>query len=159
MWTMAQQEWQQQWHKEHTVKGVDHPVWKPVTHTSRSKTKAEMNYGKVDGESLAVLSGIHSNKMYLYGTKFTVVVDHEPLVPMYNGHSISLPFRVAKHKSKLRGFDFQLRYEPGVTTPADYGSRQGSSRTHIQQCSWNEKISALKGRRKMPKSLSIVSMK
>ena len=109
--------------QEYTVEGVDHPVWKPVTHTSRAKTKAEMNYGKVDGESLAVLSGIHSNKMYLYGTKFTVVVDHEPLVQMYNGHSKSLPFRVAKHKSKLRGFDFRLRYEPGVTTPADYGSR------------------------------------
>jgi len=109
--------------QEYPVKGVDHPVWKPVTYTSCTKTKAEMNYGKVDREFLAVLSGIHSNKMYLYGTKFTVVVDHEPLVPMYNGHSKSLPFRVAKHKSKLRGFDFQLRYEPGVTTPADYGSR------------------------------------
>jgi len=94
----------------HTVKDVDHPVWKPVTHTSRAKTKAEMNYGKVDGESLAVLSGIHSNKMYLYGTEFTVVVDHEPLVPMYNGHSKSLPFRVAKQKSKLRGFNFRLSF-------------------------------------------------
>jgi len=49
----------------HTVKDVDHPVWKRITHTSRAKTKAEINYGKVDGESLAVLSGIHSNKMYL----------------------------------------------------------------------------------------------
>ena len=43
-----------------------------------------MNYGKVDGESLAVLSGTHSNKMYLYGTNFTVVVDHETLITLYN---------------------------------------------------------------------------
>ena len=82
-----------------------------------------MNYGKVDGESLAVLTGIHSNKMYLYGTKFEVVVDHQPLVSMYNSVSKTLPMRVAKHKSKLRGFNFSLTYEPGTTTPADYGSR------------------------------------
>ena len=109
--------------QSYEVEGIDHPVWRPVMHTSRAKTAAEMNYGKVDGESLAVLTGIHSNKMYLYGTKFTVVVDHEPLVPMYSSHSKSLPFRVAKHKSKLRGFDFHLIYEPGLTTPAPYGSR------------------------------------
>ena len=49
---------------------------------------------------MGVLTGIFSNKMYLYGTKFTVVVDHLPLVPMYKSHSKALPARVAKHKSK-----------------------------------------------------------
>jgi hypothetical protein len=50
-------------------------------------------------------------------------VDHLPLVPMYKSHSKSLPARVAKHKSKLRAFDFDMIYEAGVTTPSDYGSR------------------------------------
>ena len=61
--------------------------------------------------------------MYLYGTRFEVVVDHQPLLSMYNSNSKDLPVRVAKHKSNLRGFDFFLTYEPGTTTPADYGSR------------------------------------
>jgi hypothetical protein len=43
------------------VDGVDHKVWRPVNYTSRAKTEAEMAYGKVDGESLGVLSGILSN--------------------------------------------------------------------------------------------------
>ena len=40
--------------------------------------------------------------MQLYGTKFTVVVDKEPLVELYNSHSSELRLRTAKHKSKLK---------------------------------------------------------
>ena len=53
-----------------------------------------------------MLTRVLSNKMYLYGTKFTVVVDHLPQVPMYKSHSKALSARVAKHKSKRRAFDF-----------------------------------------------------
>ena len=94
--------WEQQWHRS--------TEWRPVTYTGRAKTEAE-------------LTGILSNKMYLYGTRFTVVVDHLLLVPMYKSHSKALPARVAKHRSKLRAFDFDVVYEAGITTPSDYGSR------------------------------------
>ena len=63
------------------------------------------------------------HKQYLYGTRFEVVVDHEPLVALYNSHSKELPLRVAKHKNKLRAFDFTVVYEPGLTNPSDWGSR------------------------------------
>ena len=98
-------------------------LWRPVHYQSRSLTKAELSYGKVDGESLAVLSGIMANRMFLYGTRFEVVGDHKPLIPLYRSHSRELPVRVAKHKSKLGSFDFSLVYEPGPTNPSDYGSR------------------------------------
>ena len=52
-----------------------------------------------------------------------VVVDHEPLVTLFNSKGSPLPVRVAKHISKLRGFKFTVKYEPGKTTPCDYGSR------------------------------------
>ena len=45
-------------------------VWRPVNYTARSKEKPEKTYSKVEGESLAVLSNIKANKMYLLGTKF-----------------------------------------------------------------------------------------
>ena len=61
----------------------------------------------------------------MYGTQFEVVVDHEPLVSMYNGKK-ELPARVAKHVSKLRGFNFKVVYQPGSKNPADYGSRHPS---------------------------------
>ena len=109
--------------QKYLLEGMDHPVWRPVNYTSRAKTKAEMNYGKVDGESLGVLTGIKSNKMYLYGKPFEVVVDHEPLCTMYNQHSREVTVRVAKHKSKLLSFDFQVIYQPGATNPCDWASR------------------------------------
>ena len=82
-----------------------------------------MNYGKTDGESLGILAGIRSNKMYLYGRPFQVVVDHEPLCNLYNQHSREVTVWVAKHKSKLLAFDFDIIYKPGVTNPCDYALR------------------------------------
>ena len=84
--------------QKYTIKGVDHPIWRPVNQSNGAKTAAEMNYGKVDGESLGVLAGIRSNKMYLYGKPFQVMVDHEPLFNLYNQHSREVTVRVAKHK-------------------------------------------------------------
>ena len=40
-------------------------VYRLVHHNSRVLSDAESRYGKVEGESLAVLYGIRSNKMYL----------------------------------------------------------------------------------------------
>ena len=109
--------------QKYELEGLDHPVWRPVNHTSRAKTAAEMKYGKVDGESLGVLTRISSNRMYLYGKPFQVVVDHEPLCTMYNNHSREVTVRVAKHKSKLLDFDFKVIYQPGATNPCDWASR------------------------------------
>ena len=50
--------------------------WKAIHHKSRSLIPAEENYSKVEGESLAVYSGVKMHKQYLYGTAFTVMTDH-----------------------------------------------------------------------------------
>ena len=42
------------------------------------------------------------------------MVDHLLLVPMYESHYKALPARVAKHKSKLRAFDFDVVYEANI---------------------------------------------
>ena len=61
--------------------------------------------------------------MFLYGTVFEAVTDHKPLCDLYNSSRRALPTRVARHLSKLGGFNFRLVYEPGSTTPSDYASR------------------------------------
>ena len=66
--------------QQHLVEGMDHSVWRPVAYNSRAKTVAELGYGKVDGDSLAIMSGMLSNRMYLYGMDLEVVTDHQPLV-------------------------------------------------------------------------------
>ena len=109
--------------QEYILEGVDHPAWRPVNHSSRAKTAAEMNYRKVDSKSLGILEGIRSNKMYLYGRPFQVIVDHKPLCNLYNLHYREITVRVAKHKSKLLAFNFNVKYQPGPTYPCDYASR------------------------------------
>ena len=109
--------------QRYDVPGQTQPDWRPVTHNSRTLTKAEQGYEKIEGESLAILSGIKSNKAYLYGTKFEVISDHQPLVSLYNSSNRPAPVRVDRHRSKLRNFRFTVGYEPGITSPADYGSR------------------------------------
>ena len=98
-------------------------AWRPVNYTGRTKTKTEKKYSKVEGESLGVLTGIKMNKTYVAGTKFEVIVDHEPLVSIYNRGTDNIPERVARHKAKLTSYNFSVKYKPGMTNPSDYGSR------------------------------------
>ena len=109
--------------QRYDIPGEVRPQWRPVTYNSRTLKSAELGYSKVEGESLAVLSGIMANKQYLYGTKFEVVVDHKPLVPLYNNDRKNGPVRVQRHKSKLLGFNFTVVYEPGSQNPSDFPSR------------------------------------
>ena len=79
-------------------------------------------------------TGIKSNKVYLYGKPFKVVVDHEPLCSLYNQHSREVTVRIAKHKSKLLAFDFEVIYQPGVTNPCDWASCcPPAARTYTEQ--------------------------
>jgi hypothetical protein len=97
--------------------------WRTLHQNGRALQPAEKNYGKIEGESLAIYSGIMMNKRYLYGTVFTVIIDHLSLVPLYNSPNRPAPMKVERHRSKLRQFTFSLEYEPGSTSPCDYGSR------------------------------------
>ena len=94
-----------------------------VIHHSRALTKAEVGYGKVEGESLSILVGIKRNSTYLYGIEFEVVTDHEPLIPLYNNPSRPAPVRGERHRGKLRSFRFKTVHQPGRVIPCDYASR------------------------------------
>ena len=59
-------------------------AWKAVHHMSRSLVKCEMNYPKINRESLAIYSGVTMNRKYLLGAPFTVMTDHSALPAMYN---------------------------------------------------------------------------
>ena len=77
----------------------------------------------MERESNRVLHGITSNKMYLLGQEFECVVDHKPLLPLYNQLKRPIQARVDRHRMKLAQFNFKLVYEKGSMNPCDYGSR------------------------------------
>ena len=85
--------------------------------------KSEMNYNKVEGESLAIYSGVLMNRKYLLGAPFTVMTDHSSLPSMYNSPSRPAPHRVDRHRGRLGAFDMKVDFVPGHKNPCDYGSR------------------------------------
>ena len=49
---------------------------------SRKTSTAERNYSATEKEFLSIITTIRKCRMYLAGTPFTVVTDHEPLLAM-----------------------------------------------------------------------------
>ena len=107
-----------QGHKDKEGKLIYHPVY----HNCCVLMETEQRYSKVEGESLAVLYGIYSNKIYQYGTRFYIVVDHKPLVSLYNSLGRPSPVRVDQHRSELLGFDFSVIFYAEFKNSCDYPS-------------------------------------
>ena len=107
---------------QHETEG---PQWRPVAHTARAWTAPEKHYSQIEKESNALLTGIASNRMYLLGQKFEGVVDHKPLIHLFNTTRRPKQMRVDRHRMKLAAFDFTVVHMPGTKIPCDYGSRAG----------------------------------
>ena len=99
--------------------------WRPVAHTARAWTEPEKRYSQIEKESNALQSGIKANKMYLLGKPFQAMVDHRPLLPLYNSPGRPKQMRVDRHRMKVAAYDFIVEFIPGTKTPCDYGSRRG----------------------------------
>ena len=117
------------------AQAYQHPTegrqWRPVAHTARAWKEVERSYSQIEKESNALLSGMVSNKMYLLGIDFEAMVDHKPLVPLYNTPKRPKQMRVDRHRMKLAAFRFKVGHIPGSKIPCDYGSRRGCPRRKL----------------------------
>ncbi|XP_065204153.1 uncharacterized protein K02A2.6-like [Planococcus citri] len=93
----------------HEVTGQE----RPIIFASRTLNRSERNYSQIDREALAIKWGIEKFAHYLYGAKFTLITDSEPLVHIFD-RKRSLPkltvTRLQHYALYLTMFNFKVKY-------------------------------------------------
>lgn len=95
---------------------------KPIAYASRTLNNSEQNYSTIEKELLAIVWGTRYFRPYLYGRKFKIVTDHQPLQWLMNLKEPNS--RLVRWRLKLEEFDYQIIYKKGKkNTNADALSR------------------------------------
>ncbi|MGH0128724.1 UNVERIFIED_CONTAM: hypothetical protein FKN15_035962 [Acipenser sinensis] len=87
---------------------------RPVAFVSRSLNSAERNYSQIDKEALALVWGVKKFHTYLYGRRFTLVTDHQPLLSIFHPHK-GIPAmtaaRLQRYALFLAGHEYDIQYK------------------------------------------------
>ena len=85
--------------------------------------------------------------IYLIGVHFTVVTNHQPLVPMFNNPYKSLSIRIERMMMYLQEFDFDTVFQTGKSNVSDCLSRHISPSnidktpcTMCKKCNFEEDV-------------------
>lgn len=94
----------------------------PISFASRQLNRAEQRYSATERECLGLVWGIKHFRCYLYGRRFTAIVDHKPLQWLMK---IREPNdKLMRWSLLLSEYDFEIKYRPGKQhTNADSLSR------------------------------------
>ena len=83
----------------------------PIAYASRLLNKAEINYATIEKELLAIVYCVRHFRPYLYGRKFILFTDHQPLIWL---HRVKDPTsRLVRWRLKLSEYEYEIRYQPG----------------------------------------------
>ena len=93
----------------------------PTTYTSRVLGGPELKYETYEKEALAVIHAVRTFQPCVFGRKFTIITDHQPLIWF---KTADLNTRVQKLRFKLSEYDYEIVYKPErMNANADAPSR------------------------------------
>ncbi|XP_053395598.1 uncharacterized protein K02A2.6-like [Mercenaria mercenaria] len=87
---------------------------KPIAFASRTLTKTEQKYAQVDREALAAYYFVKRFYTYLYGRKFTLIVDCQALLSIFSPQkqiAVTTAARVQRYALYLSGFNYDIEYK------------------------------------------------
>ena len=108
----------------HIMKEGKTNVERPIMFASRTLSKAERSYSQLDREALAIMFAIRKFHRYILCRKFTIVIDHLPLVGIFKPNAPIpdfVPPRRLRWILTVACYDCNIVYKPGKSIPhADY---------------------------------------
>lgn len=84
---------------------------RPVAYASRTLTKTEERYSAIEKELLAIVWATQYFRPYLFGRKFTLYTDHQPLTYALNLKTPNT--KLVKWRLQLLEYDFEIKHRPG----------------------------------------------
>lgn len=97
-------------------------VLHPVAYASRKLLPREARYSTVEREGLALIWAVQKFHVFLYGRRFTLQSDHQPLAYINSAKHVNS--RVLRWSLTLMEYDFKVEYIKGSdNVGADYLSR------------------------------------
>ena len=99
---------------------------KPIAFASRVLTASERKYSQIEREALAIIYGVITFNNYLYGTNFTLVTDHKPLLSIFGENKAIPQFsanRLRRWAVILAGYNYKIEYVKSNQNNADWLSR------------------------------------
>ena len=84
---------------------------KPIYFASRTLNRTEENYSASEKEMLAIIWALKVFRNYIYGQKFRIMTDHQPLVFTLSPNNTNA--KLKRWKSYLEEHDYEIIYKPG----------------------------------------------
>jgi len=113
----------------HKIDGKLHPI----AYISHTLSTAEKNYAQIDRKATAIYWTKKKFYQFLYGRKFTLVTDNQPLKMIFDPNK-NLPatvvLRLLRYALHLRQFEYEMQYRPSKNhTNIDFLSRKPTALT------------------------------
>ena len=94
-------------------------TYRPIYYASRKLSKVEQRYSQFEREALAVRWACQKFHLYLYGIKFEICKDHNPLVTVLGSQSKAPSARIEMWFLYLQQFQYKLTHIQGKDNAAD----------------------------------------
>ncbi|XP_036345449.1 uncharacterized protein K02A2.6-like [Rhagoletis pomonella] len=86
----------------------------PIAFASKTLNKSQINYSQVEKEALSIVFGVTRFHQYLYGRRFELTSDHQPLVTIFHPHKklpVATLHRLQRWAIFLQAYDYTIRYK------------------------------------------------